>query len=515
MWEQEYPVLPLGEAEAIDLFQARARAVAPDFAANGGVAEICRRLDHLPLAVELAAARVRALSVDEILAHLEQRLPFLVSGARDVPDRQRTLRGTIAWSYELLPTEEQASFARLGVFTGGFSLESASVVAEAGVDRVQSLVEKSLLRHSDGRYFMLETIREYALERLGETGEEASCRDRHAHYFAARADCRWWELMRGDTEFRALVTAERRNFAAALEWSLEREHGEDALALVSGLWSSWSDPRQGRRILERALALPAEQATARRAHALVARADTSRALGDLDVSRRAFEDALDVHRQHDLGPSFLSMCILGLADVALAQGDLVAARRHAEESARIRRDELESAYIGRALFTLAEIELVEGDLDRTRELLEEAVERQRIDGPDSAFLVGFLSRLGEVKRRQGDTEGALGSLTESLVLGLALAAHGLERILLDPLGGMGRMFTELGHVERAARLAGAVERYREASGSGTAESDAVDRRLGRLPDPREWGIDPDSKDWVAGRGMSLAEAAEYALASID
>jgi tetratricopeptide (TPR) repeat protein len=498
MPEQEYFVLPLEESEAIDLFHARARAAVPDFAANGSVAEICRRLDHLPLAIELAAARVRALPVDEILTHLELRLPFLVGGARDVPDRQRTLRATIAWSYELLSAQERSCFARVGVFAGGFTLETAHAVAEADVDLVQSLVAKSLLRHSDGRYFMLETIREYALERLDEDGESTLIRDRHARYLAERADCRWVEFGSGGTGFREFAQAERRNLAAALEWSLAGGNGADALAIVSGVWSSWSDSREGRRLAERALALDSEPRTERRAHALTALGDLARGLSDLATARHAFEEAVAIFRQLGL-PLYISTVMVGLADVALAEGDPAGARLLAEESVRIRREELDSFGLGRPLATLAEIAVAEGELERALELSEEAVERTRVDAPEAQFIPVFIAQAGEIRRRQGDDEGALASFRESLLLGLQRDVPGA---LLSSLENIAAIWAARGDVERAARLAGAAERSHEASGTSPRV-------------PFDWADDSAGAGWSEGRAMSLAEAAEYALAALS
>ena len=156
--------------EAVDFFLARARAIKPDFRADGAVAEICRRLDDLPLALELAAARTKALSPAQILERLERRLPLLTGGARDAPERQRTLRATIEWSHDLLTDEEKSLFARLAVFRGGCTLEEAEEVVGASLDVLQSLVDKSLLRYTEERFWMLETIREYAVERLEHPG---------------------------------------------------------------------------------------------------------------------------------------------------------------------------------------------------------------------------------------------------------------------------------------------------------------------------------------------------------
>ena len=186
--EQEYPVPALAPEEGVDFFLARARAVKPDFGVDDAVGEICRRLDDLPLALELAAARVKALAPAQILERLEQRLPLLTGGARDAPERQRTLRATIEWSYDLLNEGETLLFARLAVFRGGCTLEAAEEVAGASLDVMQSLVDKSLLRHAEERFWMLETIREYAAERLEQQGDGEILRQRHAGYFLRLAE---------------------------------------------------------------------------------------------------------------------------------------------------------------------------------------------------------------------------------------------------------------------------------------------------------------------------------------
>ena len=185
--EQQYPVPPLPEDDAMALFDERARAVRPDFAANGAVAEICRRLDGLPLAIELAAARVKILPPEALLARLEQRLPLLAGGARDTPERQQTLRAAIAWSYDLLEEQEQQALARLSVFAGGWTLEAAEAVCECELDTLASLVDKSLVRERDGRFSMLETIREFARERLTEQEPDGSSLRRQAEYFLEQA----------------------------------------------------------------------------------------------------------------------------------------------------------------------------------------------------------------------------------------------------------------------------------------------------------------------------------------
>ena len=521
--EQEYAVLPLEESEAIDLFHARARAVVPDFGAEEVVAEICDRLDHLPLAVELAAARVRALPPEQMLTHLEQRLPFLVGGPHDVPERQRTLRATIAWSYELLSSEEQAGFGRLGVFAGGCTLEAARRVDAADLDLLQSLVEKSLLRHADARYFMLETVREYALERLEEIGESTSVGDRHARYYAGLVDCRWTELVIGATEFRGLVASERRNLSAALEWSLVRKNGEDALAIVSGVWPSWADSHQGRRLAERALALPAERLSQRRGDAQLALSQFAKYLGDLDVARHALEESLAAYREVDEHSPRVAASFTALAEVALAEGDLAEARRLAEEGVRIRREQLDSYRLTRALSTLVEIELADGDLERARELAEETLERCRVDAagsPHDAMVAQALRALAEVAVRRRDFDTARRHLLEAFDVMSEIRPFGLH-ITYELIGSAALVAVELGDVDVAAVLAGAVDR--RADGLGIRLPTEYD---GRMPLLRRYA---DSlrrlreegeaacfdRLYADGRLLEPDKAIEYAVRFLD
>jgi predicted ATPase/class 3 adenylate cyclase len=217
--EHEYPVLPLSEQEAVTLFVERAIAVKPDFVDDGTVLEICRKLDCLPLALELASARVKVLSAPELLKRLDRRLSILTGGAQDWPERQRTLRATIAWSHDLLSEDEQQLFASLGVFSGGCTLEAAETVCEADLDAVAGLVDKSLLRREDDRYVMLDTIGEYALERLQDRGEEEQLRRRHAEYYLEQARS-VERLIRSPRAARALDRLERdhANLRLALRW---------------------------------------------------------------------------------------------------------------------------------------------------------------------------------------------------------------------------------------------------------------------------------------------------------
>jgi predicted ATPase len=227
--EVEYPVPPLAEREAVELFCARAQ-LEPDEM----VAELCRRLDELPLALELAAARTSVLSPAQILERLSQRLDLL-QGGRDADPRQRTLRATIAWSHEMLHDRERALFARLAVFRGGCTLEAAEEVAAADLDALQSLVDKSLLRHTDERFWMLETIREYAQERLVESGVEAELRRGYAEHFVALAERLWREEEAGGftAEYLDRLASDDDNVRSALEWARDCGEAEVLVRLVA------------------------------------------------------------------------------------------------------------------------------------------------------------------------------------------------------------------------------------------------------------------------------------------
>ena len=238
--EQEYPVPPLVHEEGVGFFLARARAVKPDFAADDAVSEICRRLDDLPLALELAAARVKALSSAQILERLEQRLALLTGGARDLPERQRTLRAAIEWSHELLTSEERRLFARLAVFNGSCTLEAAERIADADLDALHSLVDKRLLRQADERFLMLATIREYAAERLDDSGEAGGLRQHHAEHFVALAEEAEPSVLGiSPSEWLDRLERDHDNLRAALDWLEAAGESQLALRLGGAVWEFW------------------------------------------------------------------------------------------------------------------------------------------------------------------------------------------------------------------------------------------------------------------------------------
>jgi predicted ATPase len=500
--EYEYAVDPLPATSAATLFVERARAAGGEHELDETVTEICNRLDNLPLALELAAARTKLLDPAALLARLERRLPVLVGGPRDVPERQRTLEGAIAWSYDLLDEDAQAVFRRLAVFAGGFSLEAAEAVGEADLDVLARLVDASLVKSvGDGRLLMLDTIREYGLARLEEACESVVARNRHAAYFADHVKGRWLPLIRGDDPEWSLTTVrlEHRNLHAAIEWSLERGETEHVLAIGGGIWPFWGNfgyARQGKRWLEQALE-PPPRSLARRAVALGGLGDLAKGIGDHAGAKAAHIESLAIFR--DLDHAFgIASNLTQLADIALIEGDSATARRLAEESIEIRRERLGSFHLGRALTSLADVSLAEAEYDRARALYEEALEHMKAEAPDSNHLIYCYEALGEILRLQTELRGALEAFAESM----HAAQRRAELPLPETLEGIAAVRETLGDRERAARLAGAAESIRE-------QLSAVRLRPDRpLPERLE-------PAWSEGRAMSAEEAMKYALRDIE
>ncbi len=290
--EREYPLEPLSDDDALELLTERALAVRPDFVPDEATRLICRRLDSLPLAIELAASRLRSLGSEALLERLERRLPVLISGRRDVPERQRTLRATLEWSYDLLDPELQMLFARLGVFST-FSLESAEAIADAGLDGIDALVEASLLKHLGGeRYLMLETIRELALERLEASGETEEIWGRHVQFFTELAERAGLNIEAEGPMRHELVIPERNNIRAALDRAVGTSEVEAGLRLACALENFWmtSDPVEGGHWVEALLARGEVSSTWLHALAL-------RCLGNSAAVSNSAASAVELYRE--------------------------------------------------------------------------------------------------------------------------------------------------------------------------------------------------------------------------
>jgi hypothetical protein len=298
-----YAVPSLASDEAVGLFLARAAASGAHVVADDDVRELCARLDDLPLAIELAAARTRSLSVPAILERLEEQLGLLATRARDVDERQRTLRSTIEWSYDLLDGEEQRALRALGVFAGGCTLEAAEHVAGAGFTVLEALLDKSLLRHrfADGdRYWMLETIREYAAELRVSAGEDEAVRSAHADWYCVLASPPDGHIWSASLERRDVLETELDNFRVAHQWLVEREDTKRALGLASDLFALWemSDRIvEGARWLDLSLDLPEVEPTLVRAHCLSGRAVLGYLLGELDDAQRLAYAGVELMRE--------------------------------------------------------------------------------------------------------------------------------------------------------------------------------------------------------------------------
>jgi predicted ATPase/class 3 adenylate cyclase len=416
--ERHYPVLPLREADAQSLFRERAHAFAAEVEVDGEVAEICRRLDHLPLAIELAAARVTALSPSAILTRLERRLPLLTGGARDLPERHRTLRATIDWSYELLSQDEQRTFAGLAVFTDGCALEPAEDVCGADLDTLQSLVERSLMRRTGDRFWMLETIREFANERLEELADEGELRERHARYFLALAEEAMPELT-GSTQsvwFERLTT-ESGNMRAALTWGCTAPNRQElALRLAVALerfWSLRGQVAEGKAWFERALALgDAEPGT--RGRALAAAADLARVSGDWPRARRLLDEGIAALREAgDVRAATLALIQLGLGHVHSREYETGKPLFKEALALSVRAGERRTIAVATAC--LANAALLEGDDARAQALFADALAIFS-ELEDTHAKAASLESLAILALRGGGVERAAELLAESLEL---------------------------------------------------------------------------------------------------
>jgi predicted ATPase/class 3 adenylate cyclase len=447
--EQEYAVGPLLPAEGVDLFVARARAVNADFAADDAVSKICRSLDELPLAIELAAARVKALSTTQILARLQQRLPLLTGGARDRPERQRTLRAAIEWSHELLAPHEQQLFIRLAVFRGGCTVETAESVAAADLDTLQSLVEKSLLRHRDDRFWMLETIREYATERLEASGTVAELRRRHAEQFLTLAEEAEPHLRRDSPQWADRLEQENDNLRAALDWGEAAGETEFVLRLAgaaSRFWYLKSHLSEGQRHLERALTAD-QRPTGARAKALTGAAVMALAIGDISTARLRAEDALALYR--DLGDRWGTAYATFLVGNALSEGgDFANAQPILVETVRLFGELSDELYTLLARENLAWVTGELGDLEAERAIYEENLRRARALG-NRRIEAGSLARLALFARDEGRIQDAAAMLREAVRIDHSL---GSVQDVADDLGRLASVLASAGHAGEAAQL---------------------------------------------------------------
>lgn len=495
--EQEIPVGPLAvpsgrssrnegtetETAAVQLFIERAHAVQPDFTLDtsglSDVAEIVQRLDGLPLAIELAAVRLRALSPASLLAHLEQRLPLLSGGARDVPARQKTMRDAIAWSYDLLSRDEQNLFRCLSVFSGSFSLpaaESISGSAENSIlvlDTITALIDHSLLRLVGGtRYQLLETVREYAWEQLGASGERPAVQRRHASFCLTLAQDAELHLSGPDqAAWLDRLEDEHPNLRAALAWCRENEP-EWGLRMGAALRTFWrvrGHLGEGATALERALANGAGSPQTR-ARALVALASIRNLQTDyvpaarLAAEARALSESIGDRRG-------VAEAIRRIAPMHLAAGlntsppdkrQFAIAEALWQEELTLRRELEDASGIAWAILNLGVPVLARGEVARAFRQFEEALPLLAAVGDEYGVACAFTN-LGWAAAQQADVERAARLFSQALEKSRGLGDHWGMATILEHISWL---LIGTGHVERATRLLAAAAAYREADGIG-------------------------------------------------
>ncbi len=549
------PVEQLARYEAVRLFIERAQVVKMEFSISEGnayaIAEICRRLDGLPLAIELAAARINVFSPQAMLARLEQKLAVLTGGLRDLPARQQTLRETIAWSYDLLTPAEQTVHRRLAVFAGGCILAAAETVVGATLPahgaprldvfaRLVSLVDKSLLRQVSGmeepRFRMLETIREYALERLTEAGETDEFAARHADFYLALTEQAEPGLIGAhQAAWLDRLEEEHDNLRAALRWLTRAgpvDHGLRLAATLRGFWRARGYITEGRERMAELLSLAAAQTRdASRAKALHAAGWLAREQGDYGPARALFEESLDIYRQ--LGDARgIGWALVDLGFLTRYEGNYLVAAPMLEESLVLLRQTGDTEGTAAALGNLGLIARDQGDAEGAEERLEESLALWRELG-NRVGSGWVLTALGMVAQAQGRSDIARGRLQESLSVWRELNDRHSTANLLSTLArlacdqgeaGVARahlreslaIFMEVGDrrgiafvLEGFARLAAAEGQpirtiYLAAAAAGL-------RRIIGAPAPPAWRDDVERSMDVA-RAVLSPEALEAALA---
>ena len=567
--EQEYPVPTLNHSEGVGLFVARAVAIKPDFTPDDAVSDICRRLDDLPLALELAAVRVKLLSTKQILERLEQRLPLLTGGARDLSERQRTLRATIAWSYDLLSLEERHLFASLSVFVAGCTLSAAAAVipdwadSQRGPELLEDLghlVEQSVLRvatdHPGGepRFSMLETIREFALDQLS-MAERETLRDRHLAYFVGLAEA-------SENEERGIdqaawvrrLAADRDNFRSALAHAQQRRDADQLLRLAAALerrfWlaSGDRDLSESRRWLEAGLAMEGAAPPGLRAKALLRMAWT---VGESHVQTRAFLEeslseyeragdeagmtdalsglghvavlsgdftradnslhrALALSRRIGVRPQILVEVLVPLGLLAMLRRQYAVAGRHLDEALAVARRSGDTWGTAFALEHMGRLALSEGDDERAMATLSESVELLRTVGDTEQGAEAALY-LSTALISSGALDGA-----RALIRDVAMATHDLifwYRCLT--LEATAEWLAAAGlHPAAVKGLAAAAQARAELGETIEVDWETARRQLlqrMRHDVPR---VEFDAA-WAAGQGMSLADALEDGLRAMD
>jgi non-specific serine/threonine protein kinase len=544
------PLEQLIENEAVQLFQACAQAAAGGFAVGATnaslVSELCHRLEGLPLAIELAAVRLRHLPLAAVLARLSSRLTLLTAGPRTLPQRQQTLRDTLAWSYDLLPPGEQRLFRRLGVFVGGWTLDAAEAVCTVAgdlpftvLDGLAALVDHSLVRQRAGVagevwFTMLETVREYALEQLAARGENEAVRHQHAAYYLAFAERAAPEFRRAQQAiWLARLEQDHHNVRAALAWNqaavaveiAAAERGMRLGTAVSEFWIRCGYMQEGRRYLEMALAQFPRDATdeaARRlrAQALSAAGNMAAYQGDAATASRLLTESLALFRSLE-DTWWIANVLLNLNIPVSYEGDHARAVALMEESLVLFRELGDRWGIASALLYLAapaifrqifqpDTLLLPAEVDRGMTDLEESLVHFRAVG--DIFGIGYaLVFLGILTRKQGDAQRARKLLQESLALYQELGTRLMVPVALMELASLAVQGQPPAALEWAARLYGAAEAL--TSSMTMQESVLWSSTAHGLHTTLQAQLDEVAfaTARAEGRAMSLEQAIKYAL----
>jgi predicted ATPase/class 3 adenylate cyclase len=510
--EWEYPIPELADEDAIALFRERAEAIKPDFRLNGDattVGEICRRLDGLPLAIELAAARAKVLSPTALLERLEQRLPMLSVGARDLPDRQRTLRDTIAWSYELLDEGEQRLFARLALFVGGFTLAAAEQVSDAELDVLTSLVEKSLVGHYEERFRMLETIREFALERLEESGEVEQVARGHIEYFLGFVSDEESSFRRVTPEWLERVGSEQDNLRAAIQLArgLDDPRLELQLVALTGrFWEFHGHLAEGLRRIVEALDRDPEAPVEVRGPALTCAGLIAYKQGDLATARDIAEQLGRLHAEtHDERGSSDALNLLGV--IAVGDGSYGEARDLLERSKAIRERIGDEVGLQLSTHNLGLLAVSQADYGHARLALEEALAIAEKHGWDTN-IANSLCDLGFAELGEGRFDHARARFAAGLEAALRL---GWKENVAYCLAGLSSVDFARDKLDRAAHSLGQVDRIVEDT-QLTFEIYA-ERERERVERDLRSHLGPDRLDALRaeGRSLSIEQAVAEAL----
>jgi predicted ATPase/DNA-binding CsgD family transcriptional regulator/DNA-binding XRE family transcriptional regulator len=518
------PVLDMAGYAAVHLFVERARSIDGTFALtednSAAIAAICRRLEGLPLAIELAAAHAKVLTPNEILTHLDRQMTFLTGGARDLPERLQSMQHAMAWSYDLLHPAERKLFRSLSVFAGGSTLEAISDVCDEEIDAldgIASLVDKSLVERarnecSESRFRMLEPIRQYAREQLEAEQETWSALRRHAIYFLRLAEQAAAELQGPDQQrWLDRLEAEHDNLRTTLAWLLENDLTQ-GLVLAEKLWMFWylrGHLREGRYWLDTALERW-DTPTLSRGRALDAAGQLASWQADYARANDLFEEALSLYREHEYSRG-VAQVLRGLGRSALKQQEYARATEITAQSLELFRELGDASGVSETLSMMGLLAMYVGDYARARAFMEEEMAAARA-GMDQALITMAHAHLGYLAMYRKDYGKGLHHFTESVN---ACRTIGRARSTIVSVFGISLAFAMNGDMERAVRLCAAAGALRHLTGYLAGISEIAEYEWWIEPTRTALSDDTFDRLWAEGSQLSLEEAIALALEPTD